>query len=312
MAEAAMATGAAGVPPRSAPATAIPFRNAPPELFFIVSAVAQYSGAVIAKKLFTEVDAGTVAWFRVATAAVALIVFSRAWTRRWDRAALKSAALFGIATAAMNLFFYLAIQRINLGIGVAVEFIGPISVAAARTRTGRNWIALALATSGVLVLAGLQFKLGEPLGLFFMLCASACWAAYIVLGSRMAKTSNGLAGLGVGLLMGMVVIAPFGLSDTAKVFASPRLLVLCACVGMFSSAIAYGVDQLTMKHISPRRFAVLSALLPVTAVLAGLLFLGESLSALDVVGISLVVIAVVVQERDGSSGERTTNSGSAA
>ncbi len=295
-----MALHSTGSSTMSTTADAIPFRNVPPELFFIVSAVAQYSGAVIAKKLFSEVDAGTVAWFRVATAAIALTVFSRAWTRTWDREALKSAALFGIATAAMNLFFYLAIQRINLGIGVAVEFIGPISVAAARTRTGRNWIALALATSGVLVLAGLQFKLGEPLGLFFMLCASACWAAYIVLGSRMAKTSNGLAGLGVGLLMGMVVIAPFGVSDTAKVFGSPRLLLLCACVGMFSSAIAYGVDQLTLKHISPRRFAVLSALLPVTAVLAGLLFLNESLSALDIVGISLVVVAVMVQERDGS------------
>jgi inner membrane transporter RhtA len=282
-------------------ARTVPVGAVPPEAFFIVSAIAQYAGAVIAKKLFDEVGPGTVAWFRVVTAAIALTLFSRAWTRTWDRAALTSAALFGIATAAMNLFFYLAIQRINLGIGVAIEFIGPISVAAARTRTGRNWMALLLATTGVVVLAGLQFSVGDPVGLLFMLCASACWAAYIVLGSRMAKSSNGLAGLGVGLFMGAIAIAPFGVGGSGEVFRSPRLLFLCACVGMFSSAIAYGVDQITMKRISPRRFAILSALLPVTAVFAGLLFLGETLSALDVVGVSLVVIAVLVQERDGAT-----------
>jgi inner membrane transporter RhtA len=276
-------------------------RHVPPEMFFIISAIAQYAGAVIAKKLFNEVGPGTVAWFRVFTAAIALTVFSRAWTRTWDRASLRSAAIFGVATAAMNLFFYLAIQRINLGIGVAIEFIGPISVAAARTRTGRNWVALVLAACGVVVLAGLQFSVGDPLGLLFMLCASACWAAYIVLGSRMAKTSNGLAGLGVGLFIGALAIAPFGLPGSADVFSSPRLLLLCACVGMFSSAIAYGVDQITMKRISPRRFAILSALLPVTAVFAGLLFLDERLGALDVVGVALVVIAVLVQEREGST-----------
>jgi inner membrane transporter RhtA len=273
----------------------------PPEAFFIISAVAQYAGAVIAKKLFNEVGPGTVAWFRVFTAAIALTIFSRAWTRTWDRAALISAAFFGVATAAMNLFFYLAIQRINLGIGVAIEFIGPISVAAARTRSGRNWAALLLAATGVVVLAGLQFSVGDPIGLLFMLCASACWAAYIVLGSRMAKSSNGLAGLGVGLFVGALAIAPFGIGGSAEVFTSPRLLLLCACVGMFSSAIAYGVDQFTLKRISPRRFAILSALLPVTAVFAGLLFLDEDLGVLDVVGVSLVVLAVLVQEREGAT-----------
>jgi inner membrane transporter RhtA len=259
----------------------------PPELFFVVTAISQYTGAVIAKRLFTEVAPGTVVWFRVLTAALMLVLVTRAWQRTWTRQSLRAAAVFGIATAVMNLFFYLAISRINLGIGVAIEFIGPITVAAVRTRTSRNWVALSLAAVGVLLLAGLQFSVGDPLGVLLMLGASACWAGYIVFGSRMAKSGDGAAGLGVG--------------GSPEVFASARLLLLCACVGMFSSAIGYGVDQLIHRRISTRRFAVLSALLPMTAVLAGVLFLDERLHGLDVVGVLLVVAAVLLQEREPAS-----------
>lgn len=270
----------------------------PPELFFLVTAISQYTGAVIAKRLFTEVAPGTVVWFRVSTAALMLVLITRPWKRPWTRASLRAAAVFGIATAVMNLFFYLAISRINLGVGVAIEFIGPITVAAVRTRTSRNWLALSLAATGVLLLAGLQFSVGDPVGVLLMLGASACWAGYIVFGSRMAKSGDGAAGLGVGLIIGALVIAPFGIGGSPEVFRSGRLLALCACVGMFSSAIGYGLDQLIHRRISTRRFAVLSALLPMTAVLAGVVFLNERLRALDIVGVLLVVTAVLVQERE--------------
>ncbi len=275
----------------------------PPELFFVVTAISQYTGAVIAKRLFTEVSPGTVVWFRVLSAAVMIVAVTRPWRRTWSKSSLRAAAVFGVATSVMNLFFYLAINRINLGIGVAIEFIGPITVAAMRTRTGRNWLALFLAASGVLLLAGLQFSVGDPVGVLLMLGASACWAAYIVFGSRMAKTGDGAAGLGVGLLIGAVVVAPFGAAGSPEVFGSARLLGLCVAVGMFSSAIGYGVDQAIHRRISTRSFAVLSSLLPLTAVVAGVLFLGERLSGLDVFGVALVVVAVLVQERESTTTE---------
>jgi inner membrane transporter RhtA len=277
------------------------WRSYPPELFFLVSAIAQYSGAVIAKKLFTTVSPGTVAWFRVLSAGIALVLVTRAWRLEWSRERLQSAAVFGIATAGMNLFFYLAIERLDLGIGVAIEFIGPISVAAVRTRTTRNAIAVVSAAAGVLVLAGLQFSSGDPLGLFFMLCASACWAGYIVFGAKVARSgSGGLASLGVGLLIGALVISPFGAFNSGVVWSDSELLLKCVAVGMLSSAIGYGMDQLILTRMSTRRYAVMLALLPVTAVFAGLLFLNESLEPLDLVGIALVLAGVVLQERDGA------------
>lgn len=81
--------------------------------------------------------------------------------------------MFGISTALMNLFFYLAIQHLDLGKGVAIEFIGPITVAALRTRTSRNSVALVLAVTGVIILSGLELG-NEPLGLLYIFWLQSC------------------------------------------------------------------------------------------------------------------------------------------
>jgi len=150
-----------------------------PEALFAISGISQYTGAVIAIGMFDEVAPATVAWVRVIGAAMVLALVGWRHHRRWTRRELGAAAVFGIATALMNLFFYLAIDRVALGKSVVIEFIGPIAVAAAFTRTIRNSVALVLAAIGVAVLSGVEID-SEPLGLLFILCASAMWAAYIV------------------------------------------------------------------------------------------------------------------------------------
>ena len=121
--------------------------------------------------------------------------------RGWTRSQLVAAAIFGVATALMNTFFYLAIDRIDLGKGVAIEFLGPIAVAAAMTRTSRNAAALVLTIGGVATLGGVEIG-DNALGVVFVLAASAMWATYIVVGSRIAQIGRGLAPLAVGLSIG--------------------------------------------------------------------------------------------------------------
>ncbi|MGB3733727.1 MAG: EamA family transporter [Ilumatobacter sp.] len=272
--------------------------TAQPEALFLLSAVAQYVGAVIAVGLFDRVEPQTVAWFRVMGAAVALLAVSRRWWSGWTRQQLVGVALFGVATALMNIFFYLAIARIDLGKGVTIEFIGPIAVAAATTRTGRNALALLFAVVGVCVLGGVEIDDGNTAGLAFILLASALWAAYIVIGSKVAQGDRGVAGLGLGLAIGTVVTTPVGAPWSGPVWIAPSLLVLCLLVGVFSNAIGYGIDQFTMRRIPIRRFSLLLALLPVTAALMGWLFLDQPPSTIDVVGIALVLAGVAIQERD--------------
>lgn len=263
----------------------------------MLSAVSQYIGAVIAVALFDEVAPQTVAWFRVIGAAIAVVFASRAWRERWTRAELGAAALFGVATALMNTFFYLGIDRVDLGIAVTIEFIGPITVAAVATRSRRNALALLFAIAGVAILGGTEID-GNALGLFFIFLASVMWAAYIVIGSRVARFDRGVSGLGVGLAIGAVAIIPIGAPGSLDVWSSPRLLALCLLVGVFSNAIGYGIDQFTMRRIPVRRFSLLLALLPVTAVLIGWIALDQQPSGIEFAGIALVIVGVMVQERE--------------
>ncbi len=274
------------------------FNAAPPELFFVLSAIAQYTGAIIAINLFDEVSPATVAWLRVLSASLILLAFSyRQSHRRWSRRELYWVAAFGASTALMNLFFYLAIDRLPLGKGVTIEFIGPITVAALRTRSVRNTVALLFAAVGVVVLGGVELG-NEPLGLVFILAASVMWAGYIVMGSRVALADRGVSGLALGLLFGGIVITPFAAGDAGAAFSSGKILIGCILVGLLSNAIGYGIDQSTLRRIPIRRFSVLLALLPVCAAIFGFLFLDQSPSLLDLLGMALVLTGVAVQERD--------------
>ena len=201
----------------------------------------------------------------------------------------------------MNTFFYLGIDRVDLGIAVTIEFIGPITVAAVATRSRRNALALLFAIAGVAILGGTEID-GNALGLFFIFLASVMWAAYIVIGSRVARFDRGVSGLGVGLAIGALAIVPIGAPGSLDVWSSPRLLALCLLVGVFSNAIGYGIDQFTMRRIPVRRFSLLLALLPVTAVLIGWIALDQQPSGIEFAG-----IALVDRRRDGprARGTRT-------
>ncbi|MGH9134800.1 MAG: EamA family transporter, partial [Ilumatobacteraceae bacterium] len=138
----------------------------------------------------------------------------------------------------------------------------------------------------------------NALGIVFVLAASAMWAAYIVVGSRIAQLGRGLAPLAVGLAIGGLVLTPIGAPWSGPVWTSPALLALCLLTGVFSNAIAYGIDQFVLRRIPIRRFSLLLALLPVTALAVGWIALDQRPTAVDLAGIALVLTGVAMQERD--------------
>ncbi|MDO8364307.1 MAG: EamA family transporter [Actinomycetota bacterium] len=272
------------------------FRTASPEALFVISGISQYTGAVVAVNLFDDLRPATVAWFRVMSAAVMVLALSWRQQRRWTRRELTAAAVFGVATALMNLFFYLGIDLLPLGKSVVIEFIGPITVAAAFTRTRRNTIALVLAAGGVAVLSGVGG--GDVMGYVFIFAASAMWATYIVVGRRVAAMDRGLSGLGIGLAIGSLVLTPFGLRGSSHAFHNGNLLTQLLVVGALSSAVGYAIDQVVMRRIPTRRFALLLALLPVTAMIVGFLALSQTPSVTDMLGAAMVICGVVIQDRE--------------
>ncbi len=268
-----------------------------PEALFVLSGVSQYTGAVIAISLFDHLPAATVAWLRAVGAAGVLLAFTWRSQRTWSRHDLKIAALFGTVMALMNLSFYFAIERIDLGKSVVIEFIGPIAVAAAFTRTRRNLFALVLAVTGVVVLSGVEFD-NEPLGLLFIFVASAMWAAYIMIARRVAALDRGAGGLAMAMVVGAIVLTPFGAPGSGPAWTTPAWLLAGLSVGLLSNVVGYGIDQNVLRRVPVRRFAVLLALLPVTAMLVGFVALGQRPSAIDLFGAALVIAGVMTQERD--------------
>ena len=268
-----------------------------PEALFAVGAVSQYLGAATAVELFAELRPGTVALLRVAGAGAVVVLLRRSWRRHWSPVELAWTAAFGAALASMNLFFYLAIERVPLGNSVAIEFIGPIAVAAFGTRTLRSGGALALAVGGVVALAGFAPPEAQ-LGALFSLIAGALWAGYIVLGHRVARTGMAVDGLGVGMLIGALAISPVGFGGgpggLGAAVSAPMLLAGGVAAGVLSNVIPYGIDQLVMQRLARARFALLQALLPVTATLIGLVWLSQVPSAREVAGIVAVIAAIVI------------------
>ena len=271
----------------------------PPQTLFVLGAISQYLGSAVAVLLFASIPAAGLSWLRAASAAVALVAWRRPWRTHWTGRRLLLVGLFGTALACMNLAFYLAIDRLPLGTAVAIEFSGPVAVAALGSRTRRDLLALALAVLGVLLLADVHIS-GSPAGVAFALTAGALWAVYIVLGHRVAS-DPGIRpqdGLAAGMALGAIVLAPFLISEAVPGLTDVGLLLASIAVGLASSVVPYVLEQVAMRRLSRARFALLLALLPATAAIVGAIVLGQIPSVLEAVGILLVVAAAGLETHE--------------
>jgi inner membrane transporter RhtA len=275
-------------------------RTAPTSIF-VLAAISQYAGAAVAVLLFASVPAAGVAWLRVVASAAVLMAWRRPWRSPWNGPRLRLVAAFGIALALMNLCFYLAIDRIPLGTAVAIEFCGPIVVAALGSRTRRDILALALGVAGVLALADVHLA-GSPDGLALAAAAGVLWAGYIVLGHRIAA-DDGIRpqdGLAVGMAIGALGLAPVLVVSAIPALVSPPLLAACLLVGIASSVVPYALEQIAMRRLRRARFALLLALLPATAAIIGAIVLGQIPGLVEAAGIALVVAAASLRSHEES------------
>ncbi len=278
--------------PSPTPAAGGPLDRVAPQALFVMGAVSQYVGSACAVLLFAAVPAAGVAWLRVVTSAVVLVAWRRPWRARWSRERLVLVGAFGVALACMNLCFFLAIERLPLGTVVAIEFCGPIAVAAIGSRTRRDAAGLAIAVAGVLALADVHIA-GSPVGFALAAGAGALWAAYIVLGHRVAadpqiRPQDGLA---LAMAIGAVALAPALFASAAPALVSAPLLAACVAVGVASSVVPYALEQTAMRRLPRARFALLLALLPATAAVIGAIVLGQVPGLVEAAGIVLVVVA---------------------
>ncbi|UZN02931.1 EamA family transporter [Cellulomonas sp. S1-8] len=274
----------------------------PAPALFVVSGLTQYAGAALAVGLFAVLPAGNVAWLRIAVSAVLLLAWRRPWRVRelWEPRRLGVTALFGVVLATMNVAFYIAIEHLPLGTAVALEFLGPVAVAAVTGSGVRDRAAIAVAAVGVVLLAGVSLDTGPgaTTGLVAIGVAAACWAAYIVLGRRVARAgAPGVSGLAVAMAAGALVLAPFLAGGSGPVLHDARLAGIVVAIAVCSSVVPYALEQVVLHRVSAATFAILLALLPATATVVGAVLLQQWPHGLELVGLALVSGAIALTAR---------------
>jgi inner membrane transporter RhtA len=275
-------------------------QTAPPEAYFVVSAIFHYLGPAFAVLLFARVDVLGVAWLRIASAALIFAVWRRPW--RKVRGAWRLLLAWGAVLAVMNSTFYMAIDRLPLGTVAAIEFLPVIVLAALGTRTVRNVAALGLAVPGVYLLTDVALE-GSALGVAFAFANSALFAAYIVVSHRAAQRGDipGIDLLGSAMLIAAVVATPIGAWAAVPAFGDPIAIAAGVGVGISSSVIPYVTDQLAMARMARSTYALMVALLPAVATVIGVVVLAQLPSALEAIGVALVILGVAVH-RDSDAG----------
>ncbi len=249
-------------------------------------------GATLAKGLFPIVGAVGTAALRLGVASVILLIVWRPWHIRLTAAQLRTVIIYGVAMGWMNLFFYLAISYIPLGVTMALEFTGPLGVALFASRRAIDFVWVLLAAAGLIALLPLGLG-GQPpaaLGVAYALGAGACWALYILFGRR-AGAAHGGQITALGTVIGALMIVPIGYAQSGAQLFSPAILPAAVGVAVLSSALPYSLEMFAMPRIATRTFGILMSVNPALGAVAGLIFLGEMLTLVQWTAIASIVAA---------------------
>jgi inner membrane transporter RhtA len=269
----------------------------PPHAFFVGSAVFHYLGPSFAVLLFARVDVLGVAWLRIASAALVFAVWRRPWRAfaALDRDGRLLVVGLGSVFAAMNACFYISIDRLPLATVAAIEFIGPIVLALAGARVGRNVAAVVAAGAGVYLITHARIA-GEPEAIGFAFANAALFTLYIVLAHRLSRGSRigSIDGLAAAMIVGFAVISPLGLPAAAGAVLDPVSLATGIGVGISSSVIPYVCDQLAMARLPRATYALFVSLLPATATVVGIVVLRQLPTPVELAGIALVMAGVAL------------------
>jgi inner membrane transporter RhtA len=264
----------------------------------VVSMLCVQLGLAVSVGLVDEIGAAGAAWLRLFWAAVILLVIVRPRLSHFSRPALRAGIPLGVVTAGVTLLFMAAVARLPLGTASAIEFLGPLSVAVARSRgVGRLW-ALA-AAAGVLCLTHPWTGTVDLVGVAFALGAAGCWAVYILLTQRIGDVVSGIAGLAISMpTAALVATAAVGWNVAGRL--TPELLLIGIGLAVLLPVVPFILELLALRRLEAGAFGTLMALEPAFALAIGFVALHQAPMPIAVVGVGLVVAAGIGAERSGA------------
>ena len=250
-------------------------------------------GASLAKELFPAIGPAALSGFRLAFAAFLLMMIWRPWRVRLTKESYKKIALYGAALGMMNLTFYLALDRIPLGIAVALEFTGPLAVSLIQSRKPTDFLWAILAALGIYLILPINTNVSQldSLGIVLALAAGFFWALYILWGQAAGKSEDIGAVTSLGMLAAAVVVIPFAVVFSSSSAITLSILPMAFLVAVLSSAIPYSLEMVALRKIPTKTFGILMSLEPATAALMGYFNLQEVLTVTQISAICCVMIA---------------------
>jgi inner membrane transporter RhtA len=273
-------------PPEDGPRAA---SNLGGPLLVLASSASLQSSAALATTVFAAFGPVGTGALRFAFASPVLLLVSRPAMRGRTRDFWLSAVALGVTLPGLTITLYEAISRLPLGTVVTLQFLGPLALALAGVRRRLDLAWAAAAGAGVGLITGGPGG-SSTAGVLLALGAAALTMATVTLSRRLATVSSGLDGIAVAVTVGAVVALPLAVPAALDARA-PHELALVAAVATLGLAVPYALEYLAIRAVSVRTFSVLLSLDPAIAALAGVLWLGQRLGALEVIGIGLVVLA---------------------
>lgn len=265
--------------------------NIPPVALVLLAMISVQGGAAIAKSIFPVLGAVTTASFRIGLSAIFLFLMFRPKLSTLTRTQWKAVIPFGLCLGAMNLVFYLAIERIPVGMAVTLEFIGPLLLAIFSSRRTSDFLWILFAAAGIALIAPWNAQSIDTIGALLALLAGGFWAGYILLGSKVSKIMDGNQAIAVGMIFAGLLVMPFGLASGGLQNFTPGLIAALCTLAMLSSAIPFTFEMKALKILPAQTFSILMSMEPALAALSAMIFLGEILTYTEWLAIFLVMSA---------------------
>ncbi|MBA1294600.1 threonine/homoserine exporter RhtA [Pseudomonas lurida] len=252
------------------------------------------TGASLAKSMFPIVGAQGTTTVRLIFASVIMLLLLRPWRARLTAKSLRTVIIYGMALGGMNFLFYMSLRSVPLGVAVALEFTGPLAVAIYTSRRAVDFLWIALAIVGLVLL----IPLGEAshgidlLGAGYALGAGICWALYILFGQK-AGNDNGVQTAALGVLIAALFVAPIGIVHAGTALLTPALIPIGIGVAILSTALPYTLEMIALTRLPARTFGTLMSIEPAFGALSGLFFLQEHLSIAQWMAITCIILASI-------------------
>jgi len=264
----------------------------PPTMAICLAIIAIQVGASVAIQLFPALGAEGTAAVRIVFSAIMLGLVARGQIYTFKQVFMKNKRvliMLGLSVSVMNFFFYKSLELIPLGAAVAIDFIGPLGVAAITSRRASHFAWIIIAATGIILLSPLSGTDLDPLGIFYALLTASGWASFIILAGRISKQVPGNSGLTIAMIIASITMIPFFLPIVSTLTMNPLILLAGLGVALLSTSIPFSLEFHALKRMP----ALLISLEPAVAALVGVFLLDEYIGIQGIMAIACIIIAAI-------------------